>query len=122
MMLVEVDLDNRDGKIVPGSFVTVALTLATPPEIMVPVEALVMNQQKPSVFVLDGDTVHARPVVVSDNDGSIVRLASGLRAGELVRSTSATTSAMARTCSRSRRRRRWTGCVGQITSYRGFAG
>jgi RND family efflux transporter MFP subunit len=84
MMLVEVDLDNRDGKIVPGSFVTVTLTLATPPEITVPVEALVLNAQKPSVFVLDGDTVHTRPVVISDNDGTIVRLAGGLRADELV--------------------------------------
>ena len=33
MMLVEVDLDNRDGRIVAGSFVTVVLTFATPPEI-----------------------------------------------------------------------------------------
>ena len=63
MMLVEVDVDNRDGRIVAGSFVTVMLTFAMPPEIMVPVEALVLNGQKASVFVLDGDTVHARPVV-----------------------------------------------------------
>jgi len=84
MMLVEVDLDNRDGKIVPGSFVTVVLTLATPPEIIVPVEALVLNGAKASVFVLDGDTVHARSVVVGDNDGSTARLVRGLRAGELV--------------------------------------
>jgi RND family efflux transporter MFP subunit len=84
MMLVEVDLDNRDGRVVPGSFVTVALTVATPPEILVPVEALVMKGQKASVFVLDGETVHLRPVTVSDNDGSIVRLVRGLRAGEAV--------------------------------------
>lgn len=84
MMLVEVDLDNRDGRVVPGSFVTVILTVATPPEIVVPVEALVMKGQKASVFVLDGETVHLRPVTVSDNDGSIVRLAAGLRAGEEV--------------------------------------
>jgi multidrug efflux pump subunit AcrA (membrane-fusion protein) len=84
MMLVEVDVDNKAGRIVPGSFVTVTLTVATPPEIVVPVEALVMRGQKPTVFVLDGETVHTRPVVVSDNDGSIVRLARGLRAGEQV--------------------------------------
>jgi hypothetical protein len=84
MMLVEVDLDNKAGIIVPGSFVTVTLTFATPPEVTVPVEALVINGQKASVFVVDGDTVHARPVTISDNDGSIVRLARGLRAGELV--------------------------------------
>jgi membrane fusion protein, multidrug efflux system len=84
MMLVEVDLDNRDGRIVPGSYVTVTLTVATAPEIIVPVEALVLNGTKASVFVLTGETVHARPVVVSDNDGTTARLASGLRAGELV--------------------------------------
>src|SRR6202012_4593702 len=39
MMLVEVDVDNKDGAIVPGSFVTVTLSLATPPEIEIPVEA-----------------------------------------------------------------------------------
>ncbi len=84
MMLVEVDVDNRDGRIVPGSFVTVTLTFTTPPEIVVPVEALVLHGTKASVLVLDGETVHARPVVVSDNDGSIVRIARGLRTGELV--------------------------------------
>ncbi|HEY2747869.1 MAG TPA: efflux RND transporter periplasmic adaptor subunit [Polyangia bacterium] len=84
MMLVEVDLDNRDGKIVAGSFVTVKLSFATTPEIVVPVEALVIQGKNASVFVLDGDTVHARPVVVSDNDGTVVRLARGLSAGELV--------------------------------------
>jgi RND family efflux transporter MFP subunit len=84
MMLVEVDVDNRDGNIVPGSFATVTLTFATPPEIVVPVESLVLHGTKASVFVLDGETVHARPVVVSDNDGSIARIARGLRAGELL--------------------------------------
>jgi multidrug efflux pump subunit AcrA (membrane-fusion protein) len=84
MMLVEVDLDNKDGRIVAGSFVTVALSFATPPEIMVPVEALVLQGHNASVFVVDGDTVHARAVTVSDNDGSVVRLARGLQAGELV--------------------------------------
>ena len=84
MMLVEVDLDNKDGLIVPGSFVTVTLTFATPPEIIIPVEALILSGGKASVFVVDGDTVHARPVTVSDNDGTIVRLARGLRVGELV--------------------------------------
>ena len=48
---------------------------------MVPVEALVLNANgsKASVFVLDGDVVRARPVVVSDNDGTVARLARGLR-------------------------------------------
>jgi RND family efflux transporter MFP subunit len=84
MMLVEIDVDNKDGRIVAGSFATVMLTVATPPEVMVPVEALVVRAGKPNVFVLDGETVHLRQVAVSDNDGSVVRLARGLRDGELV--------------------------------------
>lgn len=84
MMLVEVDLDNKSGQIVPGSFVTVTLTFATPPEIIIPVEALVLNGNQASVLVLDGDIVHRRPITISDNDGTIVRVARGLRAGELV--------------------------------------
>lgn len=85
MMLVEVDLDNRQGTIVAGSFVTVVLTVTSPPEIVVPVESLVLSDAgKASVFVLDGDVLRARPVVVSDNDGTVARLARGLRAGELV--------------------------------------
>ena len=83
-MLVEVDVDNRDGRIVPGSFVTVTLSLAMPPEVQVPVEALVMRGKQAFVPVVEGEVVRFRPVVVSDDDGVTVRVASGLRAGEAV--------------------------------------
>lgn len=84
MMLVEVDVDNRDGRIVPGSFVTVTLSVATPPAVQVPVEALVLRGKEARVFVVDGETVHERPVVIADNDGSTARLLRGLRSGEVV--------------------------------------
>lgn len=42
-MLVEVDLDNRERRIVPGSFVHGALTLKLEPAQEVPVEALVVR-------------------------------------------------------------------------------
>jgi RND family efflux transporter MFP subunit len=83
-MLVEVDVDNADGRIVPGSFVTVALSFATPPEVQVPVEALLMRGKQAFVPVVEGEVVHLRPVSVSDDDGVTVRVASGLRAGEQV--------------------------------------
>lgn len=84
MMLVEVDVDNKDGAIVPGSFVTVTLSLKSPPEIEIPVEALVMHGKTALVPVLDGNTVHYKKVAVSDDDGTTVRLHEGLRAGEVV--------------------------------------
>lgn len=84
MMLVEVDVDNKQGLIVPGSFVTVSLSFATPPLVEIPAEALVMKGKQATVPVIEGDVVHYKKVQVSDDDGSLVRIASGLRAGEQV--------------------------------------
>jgi membrane fusion protein (multidrug efflux system) len=82
MMLVEIDVDNKDGAIVPGSFVTVTLSLATPPEIEIPVEALVMHGKNAFVPVVENDIVHYKKVRVSDDDGTTVRIHEGLKAGE----------------------------------------
>jgi membrane fusion protein, multidrug efflux system len=84
-MLVEVDVDNRENKIVPGSFVTVGLAIAAPRVVQVPVEALVVRSGgKSFVPVVQGDTVRYRPVVIIDDDGSTARLADGIKAGETV--------------------------------------
>jgi len=84
-MLTEIDVDNKDGAILPGSFVNVSLEVKTPPLVQVPVEALVMKGDKTTVAVVDaGGKVHYRPVVVADDDGSTMRLVSGLNAGEQV--------------------------------------
>jgi RND family efflux transporter MFP subunit len=84
-MLTEIDVDNKDGAILPGSFVTVSLEMKTPPLVQVPAEALVMRGDKAFVAVVDpGQHVRFRAVVVADDDGQIVRLASGLNAGERV--------------------------------------
>jgi RND family efflux transporter MFP subunit len=84
-MLVEVDVDNRDNKFVPGSFVSVGLVLQAPRVIEVPVEALVIRAQgKTLVPVLTNETVKFRPVTIIDDDGTTARIASGLKVGELV--------------------------------------
>jgi membrane fusion protein, multidrug efflux system len=84
-MLTEIDVDNQDGAILPGSFVTVTLETKVPPYVQVPAESLVLKGEKTFVAVIDdGQHVHYRPVVVADDDGQAVRLASGLEAGALV--------------------------------------
>ena len=84
-MLTEIDVENKDGAILPGSFVSVSLELATPPLVQVPVEALVMKGEKTTVPVVDdAHKVHYRPIVVGDDDGTTMRLVSGLNAGEQV--------------------------------------
>lgn len=84
-MLTEIDVDNKDGAILPGSFVTVALEVKSPPLVQVPAEALLVRGDKTFVAVIDGQQ-HARfrSVVVADDDGQMARIASGLDAGARV--------------------------------------
>ncbi len=83
-MLVEIDLDNRDGVIVAGSFVQVRLSIRAPQRLQVPVTALVMRDHKTFVAVVKDGVASFRPVVVSDDDGANLLLERGVQAGEQV--------------------------------------
>jgi membrane fusion protein, multidrug efflux system len=84
-MLTEVDIHNDDHVIVPGSYVQVTLDVQVPPLLEIPAEALTTRADKPQVPTLDAQQrIHYKPVVVADDDGQTVRLASGLAAGERV--------------------------------------
>jgi len=84
-MQTEVDIENADGAILPGSYVDVALDVKVPALLEIPAEGLVMRGEKTAVAVVDGENrVHYRPVVVADDDGQLVRLVSGVKQGERV--------------------------------------
>jgi len=84
-MLTEIDVDNADGAILPGSFVRVSIRVKTPPLPEIPVEALVTRQDKAFVPVIDGGGhLRYRPVNVADDDGKSVRLLDGVTVGERV--------------------------------------
>jgi RND family efflux transporter MFP subunit len=84
-MQTEVDIENADGAILPGSYVDVGLDVKVPALLEIPAEGLVMRGEKTSVAVVDGENrVHYRPVVVADDDGQLVRLVSGVNQGERV--------------------------------------
>lgn len=84
-MQTEVDIENADGAILPGSYVDVGLDVKVPALLEMPAEALVMRGEKTAVAIVDGDNrVHYRPVVVADDDGQLVRLISGVKEGERV--------------------------------------
>jgi RND family efflux transporter MFP subunit len=84
-MQTEVDIENADGAILPGSYVDVELAVKVPALLEIPAEALVMRGEKTAVAVVDGENrVHYRPVVVADDDGQLVRLVSGVNQGERV--------------------------------------
>ena len=84
-LLVEFDLDNRSGVIVPGSFVHVDLDApaAVLPEL--PAEALVVRGNRTLVAVVGADsTVHFREVTVASNDGLRMRILHGVSSGDRV--------------------------------------
>jgi len=84
-MQTEVDIENADGAILPGSYVDVGLDVKVPALLEMPAEALVMRGEKTAVAVVDGENrVHYLPVVVADDDGQLVRLVSGVKEGERV--------------------------------------
>ncbi len=85
MLLAEVDLENNNGQIVPGSLVQVSLNLKTPPGVIVPVEALVLKDGSPVVPIVDANNeVTFAPVKVADNDGKFVKIQEGVKEGQNV--------------------------------------
>lgn len=84
-LLVEIDVNNAKDFFVGGSFAYVTLHLNVPATPQVPLNALVLRDNKQFIAVPDAqNVVHFRPVEVESTDGTTVRIASGLKAGEKV--------------------------------------
>jgi RND family efflux transporter MFP subunit len=83
-MQTEVDVENTDGAIVPGSYVDVELAIEVPRLLEIPAEALITRGDKTQVAIVHDGTVHYRAVVVANDDGQVARLASGVAEGDRV--------------------------------------
>jgi HlyD family secretion protein len=85
-LAVEVDVDNSAHALRAGMFVNV--TFAVPrehPNVVVPAEALIFNQQGLRVAVVNADkTVHLQPVTVYRDFGGTIELSDGLNGGETI--------------------------------------
>jgi membrane fusion protein, multidrug efflux system len=84
-MVAELDVDDRDGRIVPGGFVQVMLDVPVAARPEAPAEALVVRGTSTYVGLIDASAhVHLVPVAVASNDGKTVTFASGVAAGQRV--------------------------------------
>ena len=84
-LFVEIDLDNSDQFLVPGSFVYVNLALNVKSYLQVPVTALLQRGGVQQVAVIDAESqVKFRPVKVATTDGNVINLIEGVKAGERV--------------------------------------
>ncbi|MGA2966119.1 MAG: efflux RND transporter periplasmic adaptor subunit [Terriglobales bacterium] len=76
----EVDVPNKDGKLLPGSFGQVHFATGTSvPRITVPVNAMLFRAEGPQVAVVDkDDKVHLRPIAIGRDFGATLEILGGL--------------------------------------------
>ena len=80
-MQVEVSLPNKDGALLPGAYVQVALPLSTSATLSVPSNALLFRGEGTRVAVIDGQgKVTLHPVTLGRNNGTTVEVTGGLQA------------------------------------------
>ena len=85
-LLVEIDVDNRAGELLPGSLAQVHFkTPPAGPTFIVPSAALIFRKEGLRVgLVVNGNVAHLVPVVIGEDDGATVRIVNGLSAGDRV--------------------------------------
>ena len=83
-MLTEVQVDNRDGSLVPGMYGEVSFDItASRPSLIIPSTALVIDKNGMHVVSVSADSrVHFVPVDIGQDQGSEVEISQGLRGGE----------------------------------------
>jgi RND family efflux transporter MFP subunit len=88
-LLVEVDVDNRAGELLPGSLAQVHFkTPSAAPTFIVPAAALIFRKEGLRVGTVvngkDGAIAHLVPVVIGEDDGANVQIVTGLTAADQV--------------------------------------
>jgi membrane fusion protein, multidrug efflux system len=76
----EVDVPNKDGKLLPGSFGQVHFATGTSvPRITIPVNAMLFRAEGPQAAVVDKDSkVHLRPITIGRDFGTTLEILGGL--------------------------------------------
>ncbi len=82
----EVDVPNKDGMLLPGSFGQVHFAAGTSvPRITIPVNAMLFRAEGPSVAVVDKDgKVHLHPITIGRDYGATLEILGGLDASDQI--------------------------------------
>jgi membrane fusion protein (multidrug efflux system) len=84
-MLAEVDLPNRDGRLRPGMYARVTLTLAVHHDALsLPSEAVMGKDPDRFVYTVAGDKARKTVVRVGVDDGKMAEITEGLKPGARV--------------------------------------
>lgn len=82
-MVIEAIVDNHDGVLMPGMFVSAHLATGVSELPVIQKQALIEGNT-PSVFVLDGERVRQRMVQLGPPEGELVSVLDGVHAGDKV--------------------------------------
>lgn len=83
-MFVRAEIPNRDGVIKPGMFMTVSVQGDVLPALLVPEAAIVPEQGRTFVFVIQDGVAHRREVSVGRRKPGEVEITKGLQEGERI--------------------------------------
>lgn len=81
---VRADIPNRDGALRPGMFMTVVLQGAVVATLLVPEAAIIPEQGRMYVYVVDVEVAHRREVKIGRRRPGEVEIVSGVKEGERV--------------------------------------
>jgi RND family efflux transporter MFP subunit len=83
-MLTEVQVDNRDGSLLPGMYAQVKFTLAEQrTSLIIPTSSLVIDSRGMHVVIVEnGRTVHFVPVVIGKDMGTEIEILSGIQGSD----------------------------------------
>lgn len=85
-LLAEIDVDNRSGELLPGSYTEVHLHTANPqPALVVPISAVILQQDGLHIATVDQNNIaHVVGVIPGRDLGSAMEIVSGLAPGQPV--------------------------------------
>jgi RND family efflux transporter MFP subunit len=84
-LLVEADLDNRDGAFLAGGFVQVGLQVKAPGHFTVPTEAVILREGKSQAVVVQADgRVRFQSLQLGGEEDQRIRVLGGLQPGDTV--------------------------------------
>jgi multidrug efflux pump subunit AcrA (membrane-fusion protein) len=84
-LLTEVHVENKDGVLLPGTYVTATFNnLRAAPPIIVPGDAVITRSSGTMIAIVRNNVVHLQPVALGRDYGSQTEIREGLREGDLV--------------------------------------
>lgn len=82
---VEVDVDNADGTILPGAYVSVHFPFTNPPNVFtLPSNALLFRSEGLNVVLVRNDHAVLQPIVVAHDNGKSVDVSNGVSSDDLI--------------------------------------